>query len=211
VRQSGGFVTLASSVGVGTRLSIYLPPSAKPIEVLRTLDELREIPAARKGTVLVVEDDATVLALVIEMFDDLGFRVITASDAHGALEIIHRGEPIDLLFTDIVMPGGRTGVELAVEARDFLPNVKILLTSGYPGEALAHDHSIQSEWPVSLFVNLSWQFAYSIYSEDDRSRSREAPLGSALRAGAENHHLLLSPSVVAIESERGGSLRQNEW
>jgi CheY-like chemotaxis protein len=148
VRQSGGFVTLASRVGVGTRLSVYLPHSAKPIEVLRTLDEMQEISAARTGTVLVVEDDATVLALVIGMLNDLGFRVITASDAHGALEIIRRGEPIDLLFTDIVMPGGKTGVELAVEARDFLPNVKILLTSGYPGEALAHHCSVETEWPM---------------------------------------------------------------
>jgi signal transduction histidine kinase/CheY-like chemotaxis protein len=148
VRQSGGFVTLASRVGVGTRLSIYLPPSAKPIEMLHTLDEVREISAARTGTVLVVEDEATVLALVIEIFNDLGFRVITASDAHGALEIIRRGEPIDLLFTDIVMPGGKTGVELAVEARDFLPNVKILLTSGYPGEALAHHCCVETEWPM---------------------------------------------------------------
>ena len=148
VRQSGGFVTLASSVGVGTRLSIYLPHSANPIEVLRARDELRDISGARKGTVLVVEDDATVLALVIEMFDDLGFRVMTASDGHGAIEIIRRREPIDLLFTDIVMPGGKTGVDLAVEARDFLPNLKVLLTSGYPGEALAHHHSIQSEWPM---------------------------------------------------------------
>jgi CheY-like chemotaxis protein len=130
------------------RLSVYLPPSAKPIEVPRTPDELREISAARTGTVLVVEDDATVLALAIGMFNDLGFRVITASDAHGALEIIRRGEPIDLLFTDIVMPGGKTGVELAVEARDFLPNVKILLTSGYPGEALAHHCSVETEWPM---------------------------------------------------------------
>ena len=148
VRQSGGFVTLASSVGVGTRLSIYLPRSANPIEVLRARDELRDISGVRKGTVLVVEDDATVLALVIEMFNDLGFRVMTASDGHGALEIIRRREPVDLLFTDIVMPGGKTGVDLAVEARDFLPNLKILLTSGYPGEALAHHHAIQSEWPM---------------------------------------------------------------
>jgi CheY-like chemotaxis protein len=148
VRQSGGFVTLASDVGIGTRLSIYLPPSAKPLDETCTLNEMLAVSADRTATVLVVEDDATVLALVIEMLSDLGFLVITASDAHGALEIIRRGEPIDLIFTDIVMPGGKTGVELAVEARDFLPDVKILLTSGYPGEALAHNRSKQSEWPM---------------------------------------------------------------
>ena len=148
VRQSGGFVTLESSVGVGTRLSIYLPPSVKPIDEPRSFKELRDASAVRTGTVLLVEDDAAVLALVIEMLNDLGSRVITASDARGALEIIRRGEPIDLIFTDIVMPGGKTGVELAVEARELLPDVKVLLTSGYPGQALAHHHSEQLEWPI---------------------------------------------------------------
>ena len=148
VRQSGGFVTLASNIGIGTRLSIYLPPSAKPIDEAGILKELPGVLGVRTGTVLLVEDDATVLALVIEMLNDLGFRVITASDAHGALEIIRRGETIDLIFTDIIMPGGKTGVDLAVQARDLLPDVKILLTSGYPGEALAQHDSTQSEWPM---------------------------------------------------------------
>jgi CheY-like chemotaxis protein len=148
VRQSGGFVALASDIDIGTRLSIYLPPSAKSLDEACPLNEMRVVSTDKMATVLVVEDDATVLALVIEMLSDLGLRVITASDAHGALEIIRRGEQIDLIFTDIVMPGGKTGVELAVEARDFLPDVKILLTSGYPGEALAHHGSKQSEWPM---------------------------------------------------------------
>jgi signal transduction histidine kinase/CheY-like chemotaxis protein len=148
VRQSGGFVALASNVGIGTRLSIYLPPSAKPVNESHILEESGDVSAIKRGTVLLVEDDTAVLALMIEMFSGLDFRVITASDAHRALEIIRRGEPIDLIFTDVVMPGGKTGVELAVEARDLLPNVKVLLTSGYPGEALMHYDVGRSEWPM---------------------------------------------------------------
>jgi len=148
VRQSGGFVTLASSVGIGTRLSIYLPPSTKSLSEQVAVNQFLVAPAARTGTILLVEDDSGVLALVIEMLDDLGYRVITASDAHGALEIVRRGEPIDLILTDVVMPGGKTGVHLAAEASALRPGIKVLLTSGYPGEALARHEPMDVEWPM---------------------------------------------------------------
>jgi HAMP domain-containing protein/CheY-like chemotaxis protein len=148
VRQSGGFVTLASTVGIGTRLSIYLPPSHKSLSEQVTLNQLLVASATRTGTILLVEDDSAVLALVIEMLNDLGYRVITASDAHGALEIVRRGESIDLILTDIVMPGGKTGVQLAAEARALRPDIKVLLTSGYPGEALARHEPMDIEWPM---------------------------------------------------------------
>jgi signal transduction histidine kinase/CheY-like chemotaxis protein len=148
VRQSGGFVTIASTVGIGTRLSIYLPPSPKSLSEQVAVNQLLVASATRTGTILLVEDDSGVLALVIEMLSDLGYRVITASDAHGALEIVRRGEPIDLILTDIVMPGGKTGVHLAAEARALRPDIKILLTSGYPGEALARHEPMDIEWPM---------------------------------------------------------------
>jgi CheY-like chemotaxis protein len=148
VRQSGGFVTLASTVGIGTRLSIYLPPSSKSLGEQVALDQLLVASPVRKETILLVEDDSSVLALVIEMLNDLGYRVITASDAHGALEIVRRGEPIDLILTDIVMPGGKTGVHLAAEARALRPDIKVLLTSGYPGEALTRHEPTDVEWPM---------------------------------------------------------------
>jgi CheY-like chemotaxis protein len=148
VRQSGGFVTLASTVGIGTRLSIYLPPSPKSLSQQVAVHQLLVAPPARTGTILLVEDDSGVLALVIQMLNELGYRVITASDAHGALEIVRRGEPIDLILTDIVMPGGKTGVHLAAEARALRPNIKVLLTSGYPGEALSRHEPMDIEWPM---------------------------------------------------------------
>jgi CheY-like chemotaxis protein len=148
VQQSGGFVTLASVVGVGTRLSIYLPPSSKSLSDQVAADQLLVAPAARTETILLVEDDSWVLALIIEMLSVLGFRVITACDAHGALEIVRRGEPIDLILTDIVMPGGKTGMHLAAEACALRPDIKILLISGYPGEELARQESMDIEWPM---------------------------------------------------------------
>lgn len=148
VRQSGGFVTLASTVGIGTRLSIYMPPSPKSLSEQVVINQFVVASAVRTGTILLVEDDSQVLALVIQMLNDLGYRVITASDAHGALEIVRRGEPIDLILTDIVMPGGKTGVHLAAEARALRPDIKVLLTSGYAGEALARHEPNDIEWPL---------------------------------------------------------------
>jgi signal transduction histidine kinase/response regulator RpfG family c-di-GMP phosphodiesterase len=148
VRQSGGFVTLTSHVGAGTQLSIYLPPSSKPMAVPRFIPPAAPAARTRSETVLLVEDDAAVLAVGIEMLTDLGYRVITASDAGGALEILRRGRPVDLIFTDVVMPGGKTGVQLADEARALRPQIKVLLTSGYTGEALARHQPNHSDWPI---------------------------------------------------------------
>jgi signal transduction histidine kinase/ActR/RegA family two-component response regulator len=148
VRQSGGFVTLTSSVGAGTQLSIYLPPSDKPMTMPRFIPPVEPETRVKSETVLVVEDDPTVLAVAIEMLTDLGYRVITASDAGGALEILRRGRPVDLIFTDVVMPGGKTGVQLAEEAQALRPQIKVLLTSGYTGEALARHQPNHCEWPI---------------------------------------------------------------
>jgi CheY-like chemotaxis protein len=148
VRQSGGFVTLTSDVGAGTQLSIYLPPSSKPMAAPRFIPPAEPAAHTRSETVLLVEDDAAVLAVGIEMLTDLGYRVITASDAGGALEILRRGRPVDLIFTDVVMPGGKTGVQLADEARALRPQIKVLLTSGYTGEALARHQPNHSDWPI---------------------------------------------------------------
>ena len=149
VRQSGGFVTLDSEIDRGTEISVYLLSSSKPIAPPNPASNDRVQPAmGLSENVLVVEDDPSVLALAIEMLTELGYRVKTASDGAGALEIVRRGEPIDLLFTDVVMPGGYTGVQLAVEARKLRPGIKVLLTSGYTGEALAPHQVGRADLPL---------------------------------------------------------------
>jgi signal transduction histidine kinase/DNA-binding response OmpR family regulator len=136
VRQSGGFVTLDSEIDCGTEISIYLPPSDKSPGAQQAVPEEHLPLHGLSESVLLVEDDASVLALGIEMLTELGYRVKVAADAEAALEVLRRGERIDLLFTDVVMPGGRNGVQLAAEARRLQPAIKVLLTSGYTGEAL---------------------------------------------------------------------------
>jgi CheY-like chemotaxis protein len=148
VQQSGGFVSLTSRVGSGTELLIYLPPSSKPVTRLSSREQVDVSPAARSEVVLLVEDDPDVLALVTQVLAELGYRVVTACDANGALRILRSDEAIDLLLTDIVMPGGKSGVQLATEARALRPGIKVMLTTGYSGEALARHWSETPAFPI---------------------------------------------------------------
>jgi CheY-like chemotaxis protein len=84
--------------------------------------------------ILVVEDDATVLALTLDVLTGLGYDVISATNANEALETIRSDTEIDLLFTDVVMPGGVNGLTLARSAREIRPGLRVLLTSGFVGE-----------------------------------------------------------------------------
>jgi signal transduction histidine kinase/response regulator RpfG family c-di-GMP phosphodiesterase len=146
VHQSGGYVTLSSTVGEGTRISIYLPPSTKPL-TQRAARKTAAVAAEGSETVLLVEDDAAVLTLTSEMLQDLGYRVITAADADSALDILRNGQGIDLIFTDVVMRE-KSGVQLAREAREMRPDVKILLTSGYTGESLSRHKPDSLDLPI---------------------------------------------------------------
>jgi CheY-like chemotaxis protein len=148
VVQSGGFVTLTSEIGEGTRISIYLPFSSKSVVESRAEQIDRDPVTTKAETVLVVEDDSGVLALTSEMLNELGYQVITASDAKSALEVLQREPKIDLVFTDVVMPGGQTGIQLATAAREMRPGIKVLLTSGYTGEALARHQPAEFNLPL---------------------------------------------------------------
>jgi len=136
VKQSGGHVKIYSEVGEGTTIKLYLPRAmaAEDIEV-----ETEDGPVTGGAeTVLVVEDDAAVRATVVETLTDLGYRVLKAVDADSALSVIESGIAIDLLFTDVVMPGKLKSPELARRARERLPNLAVLFTSGYTENAIVH-------------------------------------------------------------------------
>ena len=103
VKQSGGHIKIYSEPGQGTTIRIYLP-RARQLEDVETAIETGPA-AGGTETVLVVEDDEEVRGTVVDMLSDLGYRVLKAKDAQSALAIIESGVPIDLLFTDVVMPG----------------------------------------------------------------------------------------------------------
>jgi signal transduction histidine kinase len=133
VRQSDGEVRLDTAPGKGASFQILLPASNAPLEKVAA-DERPKTIRGGEERILLVEDDPTVLALTLDMLSGLGYQVMTATNAAEALEIIHTGEPIDLLFTDVVMPGGVSGVSLARTARELRPGLRVLLTSGFVGE-----------------------------------------------------------------------------
>ncbi|MEK1897941.1 response regulator [Rhizobium sp. 1399] len=136
VKQSGGHVKIYSETGEGTTVKLYLPRSFQSEDRIATGDN---VPATGgTETILVAEDDEGVRTTVVEMLTDLGYYVLKARDAQSALTVIESGAHIDLLFTDVVMPGPLKSPELARMARERLPNVAVLYTSGYTENSIVH-------------------------------------------------------------------------
>ncbi|RKH22809.1 response regulator [Corallococcus praedator] len=136
VKQSGGHVKIYSELGHGTSLKIYLPRS------FQVAVQPAEAPSGQveggTETILVVEDDPAVRGTVVEVLTELGYRVLKASDGQSALAVIQSGLPVDLLFTDVVMPGPVRSPELARQAKALLPELEVLFTSGYTENAIVH-------------------------------------------------------------------------
>jgi len=144
VRQSGGEVTVTSAPGEGAVFEVSLPLSQAALSQRGGGDETTE--AARGSErVLVVEDDPAVLAMAVETLEGLGYQVTTADTAAAALKRLKSRKAFDLLFSDVVMPGGVNGVELAHAALKVRPELKVLLTSGYVGDEAA---SWANEFPM---------------------------------------------------------------
>jgi PAS domain S-box-containing protein len=135
-KQSGGHVEIESALGLGTTVTLYLPAVAAGAEEEAAPRPVAAMRRARRGTALVVEDDPDVLESAIVSLESLGYDVLTAENGPGALDVLRRKQKIDLLFSDVVMPKGMTGIELAREARRLRPEVKVLLVSGYPRSVL---------------------------------------------------------------------------
>jgi PAS domain S-box-containing protein len=138
VKQSNGHVGIYSEPGLGTTVRLYLPaaPASGAAKPSPAQQPITRAPTAT-CTVLLAEDDPFVRSYAITCLESLGYNVVTAVDGREALAHLHRGEKVDLLFTDLVMPGGISGWELAEQAVKILPELKVLMTSGYPLETLA--------------------------------------------------------------------------
>lgn len=171
-KQSGGHVKIYSEVGHGTTIKLYLPRAleSEDVEVVASTGPI----VGGTETVLVVEDDDEVRATVVEMLTDLGYRVLKAVDASSALNVIESGIPIDILFTDVVMPGTLKSPELARKARERLPDIAVLFTSGYTENSIVHGGRLDAG--VDLLSKpytreaLAWKFR-QVLGKSDKGRT----------------------------------------
>jgi PAS domain S-box-containing protein len=138
VKQSGGHLKIYSEVGHGTTIRVYLPRVVSGETLAAAPRESAQEHPRGGETILVVEDDPDVRAFVVMQLGLLGYRVIEAEDGRKAQQVIDGDQSVDLLFTDMVMPGGMTGRQLAENARQRRPQLKALFTSGYTEAAVAH-------------------------------------------------------------------------
>ncbi len=139
IKQSGGHVKIYSEVGQGTTVKLYLPRHRGAETGTEKELELREIARARPGeTVLIVEDDPDVREYTVEIVGELGYRVLSAEDGASALALLEAHREVDLLFTDVVLPGGMNGRQLADVASRRHPGLKVLFTTGYARNAIVH-------------------------------------------------------------------------
>jgi PAS domain S-box-containing protein len=134
-KQSGGAARIESKIGKGTTVRIYIPRAdGHPAVSTVSKEGIGKTPPG-DATILVVEDDPDVREMIVGILSDLGYRTLVAANGPEALAILGRDHSVDLLFTDIVMPAGMSGTELARQASRLRPDLKVLLSSGYTREA----------------------------------------------------------------------------
>ncbi|HJV25309.1 MAG TPA: PAS domain S-box protein [Aromatoleum sp.] len=149
VKQSGGHVKIYSEPGTGTTVKLFLPIIARPAPVEEAPAEAEQRPEANgTETILVVEDEDDVRELVCRLLGALGYRILQASEGKTALEIIEQEPSIKLLFTDVVLPGGMNGPEIARRAQLLRPDLKLLYTSGYTGNALQQLEALEGPFKM---------------------------------------------------------------
>lgn len=167
VKQSRGHVRIDSATGRGTSVKVYLPRALNETDLAAS--EAAEVPEARGGErILVVEDDPAVRRGAVKLLKGLGYRTLEAATAPEALEILEGESGIELVFTDVVMPGGMSGLELAHEIRQRWPGTGVLCTSGY-SETFVRANESNAGGP---------QFLMKPYRKHELARAVKTALGT---------------------------------
>ncbi|MHC8339754.1 hybrid sensor histidine kinase/response regulator [Pseudomonas sp. HLT2-19-2] len=148
VKQSGGHIEICSVVGQGTRVQLYFPRSLRPMQSETTLQD----PQQRGGheTILVVEDNEAVRSAAVELLSEEGYQVLTAANGDAAMQMLLEGAAVDLIFTDVVMPGLIKSSDLAAWAKVQTPPVAVLFTSGHTRDIISRNHQLSPDtWLLS--------------------------------------------------------------
>src|SRR5438105_10133110 len=148
IKQSGGHVKVYSEVGGGTTVKLYLPRHRGPENIADERLQTHELPQGRSELVLVVEDDPDVRDYTVEMVSDLGYSVLSAPDGASALRLLDSHREVRLLFTDVGLPGGMNGRQLAEQALRRQPRLKVLYTTGYARNAIIHQGRLDPDVEV---------------------------------------------------------------
>src|SRR5260370_20221334 len=135
IRQSGGHVAVESAPGAGTTIALYLAKATQEPDAETKAIQTQAIPAGSER-ILVVEDNEDLLQVTSAMLTTFGYQVLCARNGAEALHMLESGQEFDLLFSDVVMPNGMNGVDLAREATPLTKDIKVLLTSGYAADVL---------------------------------------------------------------------------
>jgi signal transduction histidine kinase len=167
VRQSGGYIAVESAPGAGTTIALYLPASTREPDVEQESVETQAAPTGNER-ILLVDDNEELLKVTSAMLTTFEYRVSCAHNGAEALQALQSDQPFELLFSDIVMPNGLNGIELAREAKRLRKGIKILLTSGYAEEIL------QRHKAVGEFSIIDKPFSLADLARRVRSILREA-------------------------------------
>lgn len=179
VKQSNGHIKVYSELGEGTTFRIYLPRVRQP-EAIASVAWTGPVRGGSE-TILVVEDDDDVRATVVELLIDLEYKVLRAKDATSGLAIVESGIPIDLLFTDVVMPGPLKSHEMAKRAQELIPGLSVLFTSGYTENSIVHGGRLDENVDLLSKPYTRDELAHRVRACLDRENRRASKLdvGSA--------------------------------
>jgi len=208
VKQSGGHIKIYSEIAEGTTVKLYLPRSRDAEDTYVPLDTQPVVGGSE--TVLVVEDDDAVRATAVDILTTLGYRVLKANEASAALTVIDSGVHIDLLFTDVVMPGPLRSPELARKAKERLPGLAVLFTSGYTENAIVHggrlDRGVELIGKPYTKESLARKIRHVLANEKQRQAAvpQQAPADIAHQAAATTH-----PDTKVLLVEDDADIRNN--
>ncbi|WP_377278205.1 PAS domain S-box protein [Rhizobium sp. R86522] len=196
VKQSNGHIKVYSELGEGTTFRIYLPR----IRQQEAIASVTWTGPARGGseTILVVEDDDDVRATVVELLVDLEYKVLRARDATSGLAIVESGMPIDLLFTDVVMPGPLKSHEMAKRAQELIPGLAVLFTSGYTENSIVHGGRLDESVELLSKPYTRDELAHRVRAclDRDSRRASKLDIGSAQKQDEAR-----TLSVLLVEDE----------